>query len=243
MGPLLRIARATVVFAVVHSALASRPAKRLAARAVGQAACDAWYRPAFVLQALVATGWWARAVLREPDRTLWRAPAPLAAAMVAGQAASAWWMWRAARAVGIGRLIGVPGVRARLAGRPVPAPQEAQGPAPGRAGMRATGPFLRSRHPLNAAPIPILWLQPRMTRNRFAATLLATAYFVIGSRHEEARLRAEHGADYERYRRSGPGFLLRLRRRSTLVPGEAGGPRGKRIPAARRQVALRGPTP
>lgn len=80
--------------------------------------------------------------------------------------------------------------------------------------MRATGPFLRSRHPLNAAPIPILWRQPRMTRNRFAVTLLATASFALGSRHEEARLCAEHGPDYERYRRSGAGFLFPRRRRS-----------------------------
>lgn len=213
MHPVLRITRATAVFAVVHSALASRPAKRAAANVVGQAAVDAWYRPFFVVQAIAATAWWARAVLREPDRTLWRAPAPLATVMVAGQIASAWWMWRAARAVGIGRLVGVPGVRARLAGRTPPRAQEAQGPAPGPQGMRASGPFLRSRHPLNAAPITILWLQPHMTRNRFAVTLLATAYFALGSRHEEARLRAEHGPDYEGYRRSGVGFLFPRRRR------------------------------
>ena len=224
MHPVLRIARATVVFAVVHSALASRPVKRAAARVVGQPAVDAWYRPFFVVQALVATGWWARAVLREPDRTLWQAPPPLAALMVAGQVASGWWMWRAARAVGIGRLVGAPGVAARLAGRTPPRPQEAQGPASAAAGMRAVGPFQRSRHPLNAAPIPILWLQPRMTRNRFAVTLLATAYFALGSRHEEARLRAEHGDAYERYRRSGVGFLFpwRARTGARLVPGDVG---------------------
>ena len=112
MQPVLRIARASTLVAVVHSALASRPPKRAAARAFGQAAVDAWYRPFFVVQAVGATARWACAVLREPDRTLWRAPAALAAVMVAGQIASTWWMWRAARAVGIGRLVGVPGVRA-----------------------------------------------------------------------------------------------------------------------------------
>ena len=217
MHPVLRIAGATALFAIVHSGLASRPAKRAAARIVGQPAVDAWYRPFFIGQALVATAWWARAVLREPDRTLWRAPAPLAAAMVAGQATAAWWMWRAARAVGVGRLLGVPGVRARLAGRTPPRAQEAQGPAPGPHGMHVTGPFLRSRHPLNAAPIAILWLQPRMTRNRLAVTILASAYFALGSRHEEARLRAEYGEDYERYRHSGVGFLFSRRRLAVPV--------------------------
>jgi protein-S-isoprenylcysteine O-methyltransferase Ste14 len=203
-----RVVFATVAFAAVHSLLASRTCKELAGRAVGTPLRDAWYRPLFNLQAAAATAWWLREVLRPPDRELWRAPAPLAAAMVAGQIASAIWIARAARVVGIGPLLGVPGARAWARGEPVPVPQEAQGPAARAESMDARGPFLRSRHPLNAGAIPILWLQPRMTRNRLVASVLATAYFVLGSRHEEHRLRREYGERYERYRRGGTRFIV-----------------------------------
>ena len=102
----------------------------------------------------------------------------------------------------------------------VPREPEAQGPAHDARGMRATGPFAWMRHPLNFAPLPVLWLHPHMTANLAAFNAAATLYLVVGSRHEEARLLAAHGADYERYRRGGVPFYWP--RRPALPPPSAG---------------------
>ena len=74
--------------------------------------------------------------------------------------------------------------------------------------MRATGPFELHRHPLNFAPLPVLWLFPRMTTRLAALAGASTAYLVLGSLHEEVRLRSAYGPAYERYQRSGVPFYV-----------------------------------
>ena len=102
--------------------------------------------------------------------------------------------------------------------RPVwPAP-EAQGPAPdaGDAGdahdaqgrLRTGGPFRWSRHPLNFVPLPIILFAPTMTLKRAAFAAASAAYLVLGSLHEELRLRRAYGDRYLRYQRSGVPFYL-----------------------------------
>jgi protein-S-isoprenylcysteine O-methyltransferase Ste14 len=52
-----------------------------------------------------------------------------------------------------------------------------------------------------------------MTVNRAVLAALVTLYVVLGSMHEEYRLRATYGAAYERYRRVVP-FLIPRRQKS-----------------------------
>jgi hypothetical protein len=206
----LKTAAAATAFAAVHSALASRPAKRAARRLLGDRAFDGLYRPLYVAQSVATTAALGAYVLGLPDRPLYRVRGPAAGLMRLGQLAGLGLMAWGTREVGLGRLTGARGLAAWAAGAEhVPPPVEAQGPAPGDDGaMRATGPFRLSRHPLNLAALPVLLLQPRMTANGLTLGALAAAYAVVGSRHEERRLRAAYGERYDAYQRSGVPFLL-----------------------------------
>lgn len=217
-GSALRIAGAVAAFAALHSLLASRQAKAAASRVAGDRARAGWYRVLFNAQAVAtfaALGVYAR---RLPDRTLYRATGALAGVLRTGQLAGLAVAALAVREVGLGRMAGTASLGAWTRGAAVVPPEpEAQGPARDAAGgMRATGPFAWMRHPLNFAPLPVLWLHPHMTVNLAAFNAAATLYLVAGSRHEEARLGAAYGADYETYRSGGVPFYWP--RRPALPP-------------------------
>jgi protein-S-isoprenylcysteine O-methyltransferase Ste14 len=69
------------------------------------------------------------------------------------------------------------------------------------------GAFRFTRHPGNLGALGFFLFLPRMTANRAVLTALVAVYVVLGSLHEEYRLRAAYGAAYERYRRSVP-FMI-----------------------------------
>lgn len=206
------IAGATAAFAVVHSLLASRAVKEgVARRLLGDRARAGWYRVFFNAQAVATFGALALLGRRLPDRELYDVRGPLRGVLRAGQLGGLLFGAWAAREVGLARMSGVPSLRAWWRGDAVVPPEpEAQGPAPDpRTGrLRTGGPFAVSRHPLNLMPLPVLWLQPRMTANLAAFNVVATFYLALGSRHEERRLRAAHGDAYEAYRRSGVSYYL-----------------------------------
>jgi hypothetical protein len=205
-----RIAGAIVLYALVHSALASGAAKRAAERLLGARARDGWYRAFYNAQAVATTGALVAWAFRQPDRTLYRVRGPLAALMRVGQLAGLAFGAAAVREIGLARVAGAPNVLAWARGDgEVPREPEAQGPAPGADGrLRTGGPFAVVRHPLNFMPVPLLWLNPHMTVNLAVGSLATTAYLVLGSWHEERRLAARHGAEYEAYRRSGVPFFV-----------------------------------
>ena len=74
------------------------------------------------------------------------------------------------------------------------------------------------RHPWYFLGLVILWTRD-MDSARLLATVLATAYFALGSRLEERKLLRYHGAAYARYRERVPALLPRPWRR--LRPEEA----------------------
>ena len=197
----VRVLASTAAFALLHSALASRTAKSLAARTFGARRRNGLYRAFFNTQAIVGTGALAIYLRELPDRELYVVRGPLATLMRAGQGAGLLLLLDGARRVGVLRITGISSfLQFTRGGDNVPAEPEAQGPALDEHGrLKVGGFFLRSRHPLNLAPLPVFWLNPRMTRNFALFSAIATAYLWIGSLHEERRLLAAYGESYRRY--------------------------------------------
>jgi protein-S-isoprenylcysteine O-methyltransferase Ste14 len=209
---LLKTVAATALFGLVHSALASRQAKELAAATLGRRRRNAFYRLFYIGQSFVTLAALAAYLRRLPDRMLYHVRGWPAALLRLGQGASLFYAVAAAYHVGLTRITGLASAAAWLRGTgEVPPEPEAQGPALSAAGaMRASGPFVWSRHPLNLAPVPIFWLWPRMTLKLAVFNLVCTLYLVLGSLHEEARLRAAYGLPYDRYCTSGVPFYVPL---------------------------------
>ncbi len=210
-GSALRIVAATAAFALVHSLLASHRAKQAAQRVAGDRARDGWYRAFYNAQAVVATAALAAYARRLPDRTLYEVHGPLRMLMRAGQLAGLALAAQAVREVGVLRFAaGATAGPNTLGASAPPAAIEGQGPALDATGesVHVGAAFGLSRHPLNLAPLPILWLHPRMTANLAAFNAVTTLYLVAGSWHEERRLAAAYGDVYDAYRCSGVPFFL-----------------------------------
>lgn len=203
-----RIVAALVLYALVHSALASPSAKALVARRFGARNRDGLYRLLYNAQAAVATGALAAWAWRQPDRTLYRATGTARVLLRAGQVAGVALGAASLRATGILRFVGAPSAWDWVRGADVRPPMEAQGPTDRDDGvLRTGGVFAHVRHPLNTAFALVLWCSPRMTVNLAAASAVSTLYLLYGSAREERRLLARHGAAYADYRRGVPFFL------------------------------------
>ena len=201
MRPATKIVLAVAAFGLIHSLLASRAVKAKVAARVGERNRNGLYRAAYNAQAIASTALLIRYCKRLPDRQLWQVRGCPAALLHCTRVALLIGMGQAVRQVGVLRMGGLTNLAAVVQGSRAIAPEpEAQGPAldPDHP---VKGPFKCTRHPLNFLAVPLVWLTPRMTRNRLVFNCAATLYFLIGSLHEEARLRRAHPAEYRDYQR------------------------------------------
>jgi hypothetical protein len=116
---MLKVAAATAVFGVVHSLLASRPAKRAAADMFGERNRNGLYRVCYIAQSFVAFGLLAAYIHRQPSRELYRVKGPLALLMHAIQSGALVYATSAAGQVGLQRITGVESFLAWLGDGPI----------------------------------------------------------------------------------------------------------------------------
>jgi len=226
-----KIAGVSLAWAIVHSALASRQAKESARRLVGPRRRNGLYRLAYVVQSFATAGAFTFWFLRQPDRELYRVPAPFSWSLYGGQLASLGVVFATLWAVGPTRISRLASFAQFVTGHEPEREPEAQGPARGPDGaLRVVGPFRHTRHPDNLPILGVFWLFPRMTVNRATLAVLGTLYAVLGSLHEDQRLRAAYGAAFTAYQRRYPFFWPRFGGRG--VAGDSvGGDGGARAGA------------
>ncbi len=212
-GSTKRIVLVCTAMACIHSVLASKSAKDLARRIVGPRYRNGLYRFAFNAKSvllLAGAAWW---FLHLPDREIYQVRAPWSWLFRAGQVASLGVLLSAVRTIGVLDFAGVSQLRSFLSGLdPHPEP-EAQGPPLGVDGRMVTARAFRfTRHPSNLGALGVFLFFPRITANRVTLATLIALYAVLGSLHEERRLRLAYGEPFEQYQRQVPFFIPRLRR-------------------------------
>jgi methanethiol S-methyltransferase len=204
---MLKVAFATAVYFLVHSALANDGTKARAADLFGQRNADAFYRPFYLLQGLVLVALLVVYVRRQPGRDLYRAEGGWWWVLRAGQAAGLLFLGWAALGVGLSHLTGCENLTAWWQGTEVPRMPDGQEPSPAGDGtMRATGPLGYTRHPLNWSLLLLFWLQPRMTTRLFAFSVVMTLYVFLGSIHAEGHMLQFYGDAYRGYQERVPFF-------------------------------------
>ena len=205
----IRTAGTTIVFAIVHSALAGLPAKRKARQLTGERAADGLYRFAFNGFAVITFAATLRAIWSLPDQRLYRVGGVPSVLMRAGQIMCAIALLHTNRQNGFGHVTGIRHAYEFVTGQSISPTPVVQHPLPKGDCLEGwTGTFRLSSHPNNYLVLFLYWLSPVMTVKWASVGLVTAAYMVLGSLHEDQRLLAAYGDRYRCYRARVPHLAL-----------------------------------
>ena len=193
-----------MAFGVVHSLLASHPAKQFAQRLLGRNVATATYRLMYNAIAFVTILPALSLVFRLPDRELYRFPAPWDSIALGLQVLA-----------GIGLLYSVYQMDAwfflglRQLGEPPQLGMRYSIDSTSTPQLVTNGLHRWVRHPLYTTSLIALYLMSPMSLNWLAFTIGCNAYFYVGSIFEERKLVREFGAAYREYQQRVPRLLPR----------------------------------
>jgi protein-S-isoprenylcysteine O-methyltransferase Ste14 len=186
---MLIIFLAVAVYGLIHSLMASLPVKAWAQRQFGLAA-DRYYRIVFNWVGLLAFLPVMALAAALPGKTLYRLHLPWILLTLGLQFCAVLVV-----AVGVMQI----GAASFLGLRQLITPPDTAAPH-----LVTTGLYRFVRHPLYSAGLLFIWASPVMTTSLLAMYIGVTIYFVVGSLHEEYRMRREFGDAYREYCRRTP---------------------------------------
>jgi hypothetical protein len=218
----IRAAGATVIYAIIHSLLASLPVKQRVRQAVGPRASDGLYRFGFNGFSVVSLAAMMRWLWTLPDRRLYKLRGLPAVLLYGAQVVTAIALIQTNRQNGLGHVTGIRHAWSFVRRRPIGPTPVVQHPLPDGECMSGwTGTFRLSSHPNNYLVLFLYWLSPVMTVKWAAIGAVTAVYMVVGSLHEDQRLLAAYGERYRCYRARVPHLAFHSldHWRAALQPG------------------------
>ena len=183
----------TLVFALVHSVLATQRVKNLGS---AHGLRSQHYRFAYVIIATMMTIAWLYFIKQLPDQPLYSLDDPALCYTIQAGAIALFWL--SLKPIDIRAFLGLSPF------------------SNGREEFIDQGIYRHLRHPMYSSVIIMMFAMPIQSRNSLTLYSLVTLYFIIGSRLEERRMLALH-PEYVAYRLRVPAFIPRL------IPRERGG--------------------
>lgn len=190
---------AFALWAILHSVTAATRFKQWARRRMGNRAYEGLYRLAYnVISVVTFLPLLYLAILTLPNDILWQVRWPFSLVLVLLQITGVIGLVISLFQTDPLQFAGVGQARRYIQGNPEINPEHA---------LVTTGMYGRIRHPLYTFSLMFLWFTPIMTWQILFFNLAATAYFWIGSVHEERRLLSEFGESYHLYKQRVPRML------------------------------------